>query len=197
MKFEKSSISSTVLKGRFEEHKEVKKKLLDLQKDAPGEPCVLLDDYHTDNISFTDWFHAGDLENRPWVKYFMPRFTPYWGEMAKELGFENLQINKLWFQRYNQESFHNWHTHASNYTGVYYLELPEGSGQTEFIDPTDLRTTWFNDAKEGDIIFFPCHLIHRGSIQQINKQKTIISWNLDFQTIRRDVLKVGATSSTK
>ncbi len=58
-----------------------------------------------------------------------------------------------------------------------------------------LKKTWFYEAEEGDVIFFPCHMIHRGCMQRAEEDKTIISWNLDFQTIRQDVLYLNAAHS--
>lgn len=192
MDFKKTKISSFMLHTKLAEHEELKPKLLELQKDAPGENCVLKDSYYTDNITWTDWPYSNDL-NRPWVKLFMEYFTPYWGEAAHELGYAQQKIKSVWFQRYNKNSFHNWHTHGRNYTGVYYLKMPEGSAKTEFVDLTDLKTVWTYEAKEGDVIFFPCYLIHRGCLQPIEEEKVIISWNLDFNTIRPDILKLGKT----
>ena len=188
--FTKTFINSAILKGKFKEHQKIKKELLSLQKDAPGKPSVLNDAYYKDNITFTDWFHGSNLK-RPWVKFFLQHFVPYWGSMATELGYGELRINKVWFQRYKKSSIHNWHVHGANYTGVYYLDFPKGSAATEFIDPKDNKTTFFNNIEEGDIIFFPCYVIHRSGLQDIDKQKTIISWNLDFVTVRKDLLHIS------
>tara|TARA_R100001509_G_scaffold76795_4_gene43045 strand:+ start:428 stop:1024 length:597 start_codon:yes stop_codon:yes gene_type:complete len=194
MNFKRTELTSMMLHTKLAEHKELKPQLLELQKDAPGENCKLDDEYYKDNISWTDWPYSADLE-RPWVKLFMKYFTPYWGEAARELGFAKMQVFKVWFQRYSQGGWHNWHTHGSNYTGVYYLNQPKGSAATEFVDMNSLKKTWFYEAEEGDVIFFPCHMIHRGCMQRAEEEKTIISWNLDFNTIRQDVLYLNAAHS--
>ena len=187
MNFDKKIISSLMLKGVFKEHSKIKKELLNLISKQPGESVSLNDNYYNDNISFTDWPTSENL-NLPWKKYFLNHFGYVFIEMAKNLGYKDLDIKKLWFQKYKKGGYHNWHTHASNYTGVYYLNLPEGSGLTEYIDPKDQKTIFTWEAKEGNVIFFPCYLIHRGVHQSIDKDKIIISWNLDFLTIRQDLL---------
>lgn len=188
MNWTKEYVNSIILKTKFKEQNKIKKQLMKLINDSPGEESKMVDDYYKDNITKHDFGTAGNLE-LPWKQFFMKHFTPYWGNAASTLGYEQLQINKLWFQQYEKNGYHNWHTHASNYTGVYYVDLPKGSAVTQFIDPKDNKV-FYHEAEEGDVIFFPCFLIHRGCQQPIKKSKTIISWNLDFLTIRRDLLYI-------
>jgi hypothetical protein len=183
MRFRKKRIDTFILKSRFEQHKIIKDNLIKLIKEAEGKNIVTKNDgYHNDNITKTDFCFADNLE-RPWVKELMKEFTAVFGNFCDEMSMLEMKLNKIWYQLYEKDSCHNWHTHAGNYSGVYYLNLPEGSAKTQFID-TNKLDVFEIDAKEGDVIFFPCYLIHRGAHQLIDKPKIIISWNLDFTKIK-------------
>mgnify|MGYP000533648355 CR=1 FL=1 len=41
--------------------------------------------------------------------------------------------------------------------------------------------------KEGDIIFFPSHLIHRAPALQKEETKIIVSWNLNISSIKKEI----------
>ena len=82
---------------------------------------------------------------------------------------------ELWFQQYLEGDTHGWHIHGDHFTGVYYLEFPEGCSQTEIVSPYNLTIKKI-DVVEGDFIVFPSHYIHRG-LPNTKKRKTIISYN--------------------
>jgi predicted 2-oxoglutarate/Fe(II)-dependent dioxygenase YbiX len=96
----------------------------------------------------------------------------------------------MWFQQYVINDKHGWHTHAENYTGVYYLEMPEEAPKTELIDQYNINKKITIDAKEGDIVIFPSFIIHRAPKVQSDTRKTIISFNLEFYLIDEDIFKV-------
>ena len=81
---------------------------------------------------------------------------------------------------------HPWHTHASNFTGVYYLEYPEGSPSTEVISPYTGEKHCLDMASEGDFIVFPSHWIHSSGIPMGEGRKTIISFNFDMDEPTRE-----------
>ena len=43
--------------------------------------------------------------------------------------------------------------------------------------------------KEGDMVFFPSFIIHRSPRKSNTKNKTIISWNIDFEYILPDMVR--------
>ena len=83
----------------------------------------------------------------------------------------------MWYQQYLEGDTHGWHIHGQHYTGVYYLEFPEGSSKTEICSPFSLNKKQI-DVKEGDFIVFPAHFIHRG-LPNKTMRKTIVSFNFD------------------
>ena len=95
------------------------------------------------------------------------------------MGYHGFDLKQIWYQQYLKGSNHPWHTHASNFTGVYYLEYPEGSPSTEVISPYTREKHCLDMASEGDFIVFPSHWIHRSPPNHTSNRKTIISYNLD------------------
>ena len=93
--------------------------------------------------------------------------------------------SQYWFQQYLQASSFGWHQHNGHFAFIYYVELPEMSECTEF-----LNYGHFN-LKEGDIIFFPTFLIHQSPKIISNQQKTIISANVNFVVDRKMIEKYG------
>ena len=68
---------------------------------------------------------------------------------------------------------------------VYYVELPEMSEATEFLNFGQV------DIKEGDVIFFPTFLCHRSPHIKSNQRKTIIATNLKFSVDREIIEDYG------
>ena len=106
---------------------------------------------------------------------------PYINELEEMYGLQLQKSGKYWFQQYLQASDFGWHQHNGHWAVVFYLELPEMTEATEFLNYGQL------DVKEGDVIFFPTFLVHRSPVIRSNKQKTIIATNLDF-TVNRDMI---------
>ena len=89
------------------------------------------------------------------------------------------QLQKPWYQQYYNGDTHSWHDHTggSSFSFIYYLELPEGTPGTEFLDPWSgcIHTP---EVKEGDLLVFPSFVLHRSPPNQSDKRKTIISVNV-------------------
>ena len=172
-------INSLILKDRFKFHEMIKNDLLQLINESSDEGFKKKDIYFNDDLSKTDWPLANNWE-REWGKRYKNLFVEQFKNFANALGYKDIQLSKLWYQQYGFKQTHGWHIHARNYTGAYYLELPQDAPYTEFIYPSNLNKGFTIEVKEGDIIFFPCYFMHRSKASLSKKTKTIISWNLDF-----------------
>jgi len=168
----------------FDGHTSIKEELLVLINNAKSESLVAKDDYYRDNISRLDWSYRNDFD-RNWVKKFLPLLHQNIDEMINQIGFENHTVLFLWFQQYLKNGTHGWHIHGDNYTGVYYLELPEGTPTTEYCNPLDIKETNKFDVREGDIILFPSFVVHRAIKNLSDKRKTIISFNINLGKVLR------------
>ena len=101
----------------IKESKIIKNKLLKYMEDMP------LNTY--EEVSKTDWGLSSDYK-RPYVKYFINILKPYMQKIVKKLNTKNWLMHNMWFQQYNKNSHHTWHTHPSvQFSSVYYLELPD------------------------------------------------------------------------
>ena len=95
-------------------------------------------------------------------------------------------------------SRNNIHTHPYNYlSGVYYLKVPQKSGNLVFLDPRPqaevLSPPKKKDAsihiahsvdyepKENSLIFFPSLLQHEVKINTSNKDRVILSFNINWR----------------
>ena len=118
------------------------------------------------------------MKPRPWTNFFLPLLNVHLIQSMHEFNQHQFDITQLWFQQYNTNSNHSWHTHGNNWTNVYYLDLPPDSPKTQFINPIDNSIQEFN-VSEGDILSFPSFIPHQAPTNLSNSTKTIISWNMD------------------
>jgi hypothetical protein len=126
-------------------------------------------------ISKTDW----EIKDRPYYEFLIYPLFEHMNTVFKELKYESFQISKLWFQQYTKGSNHGWHIHeGSQWTNVYYVELPNSEFGTELYDPL-LKKEMKPVVHEGYILTMPSYMIHRSPIMKGNLRKTIISFNCD------------------
>jgi len=181
-------LNTVALLDTLEFHKEIKSQLLSLIAETKSHTEFNRNKKFDDSISKLDWNSKSDL-NREWVKLIKPHLQNKFDYFAKNLNYESTLINHIWFQQYKINDSHGWHLHGENYTGVYYLEHPKGSPGTELIDQTDINKRIIVDANEGDVVIFPSFIIHRAPRVNTNIRKTIISFNIEFNSINHDIFK--------
>ena len=159
--------------------------LLEIEKTFGGKRDVRESYGANSRISKLDWDIAEDFE-RPWVKIFLPNFKISIAEMLSSMAYSaGMSLVKIWYQQYLEGNTHEWHIHGNHFTGVYYLEYSKGNGKTEICSPYSMRTVKLTP-KEGDIIIFPAHWIHR-ALPNNKKRKTIISFNFDLEMVDPDI----------
>ena len=173
----KIQIDDCICHSKIKEHLEIRNSILsEIEKSSDGD-LEQKDPFYTDSISKLDWNISDNLD-RPWLKIFLPVFIKNLQEVLDNLGYFKAVIKNVWYQQYLEGDTHGWHIHDDHFTGVYYLEFPEGCSQTEVASPYDLKAVKIN-ATEGDFIVFPSHYIHRG-LPNTKKRKTIISYNFSI-----------------
>ena len=172
----KSTLSPNIFVNKIADHNKHKSVLLKYFSQGGDK----IDD-GIDNITNTDWYNNGDL-NREWIHYFKDNvLNQIQDNLLNERSAVNLTLHNIWFQQYEQDNVHEWHTHGfTQYTNVYYVELPDTSLKTEILDEEDI------EVEEGDILSFPAYIFHRSKINKTNKRKTIISFNTSFDRINID-----------
>jgi len=172
----KQKLECAYIISKFEFHEDLKRSLLDLidrsNFDSPKNAIAEVD------ISRTDWKFSSDM-TRDWVQYLAEPLMRQLLPMYRELGFDGFKINEIWYQQYLKKSQHGWHTHSSNFTNVYYLELPKDSPKTKLVNGFNQSEVIELDVEEGDMVIFPSFIIHSAPPNLSDKRKTIISYNVD------------------
>ena len=159
-------VKDFIYKFKIEEHKDIKESLLDSIK-SMGKYSI---EAQGQKISNSDW-HLDNNIYRPYFDIIFPI-------IEKHINTLNLQVTRFWFQQYEKGDFHTSHAHAnSNYSSVYFLELPNTSMKTSFKDNIDI------EVEEGDYIVFPAHFPHESKENPYNKRKTSIVFNLSTNDI--------------
>ena len=120
-------------------------------------------------------------EYRPYAKLFTNLINPYHIALNEHLSIPfrkiNIDIDNLWFQQYNQNDTHAWHTHPkANFSNILYIEKPE-EVHTEFYCPITKKILYKPSITEGSILTFPGYLLHRSSLNKTDKTKTVIVFN--------------------
>ena len=172
----KIQIDDCICHSKIKNHNKIKDKILSEIDKCDDDNLSSVDSYYTDSISKLDWSKSSDTE-RPWVKIFVPEFCEDIKEIISSMCYYKISIKHMWYQQYLEGDTHGWHIHGQHYTGVYYLEFPEGCSKTEICSPFNLNKKQI-DVKEGDFIVFPAHFIHRG-LPNKTMRKTIVSFNFD------------------
>ena len=187
---EKIQIGTTALLKPFKFHDAIKENLMHLINNAYNDTVSLKSEYYGDKIHRLDWSKNLDYESRDWIKFIKPKLEEHFKECSNELNYQNCTVKGMWFQQYVKNNKHGWHIHGENYTGVYYLEMPKEAPKTELIDQYNINKKITIDAKEGDIVIFPSFIIHRAPKVQSDTRKTIVSFNLEFNLIDKNIFKV-------
>jgi hypothetical protein len=122
-------LNSICLINKFDKHSVYKKDLLNFFK-LENNSIDKKDDYFTDTIHKLDWHDSYNF-NRSWVKLIIKDLENYFENCLSVFNYEKVSIDNIWFQQYNQNGTHGWHTHGGNYTGVYYVEFDKECANTE------------------------------------------------------------------
>ena len=179
---------SFILKDKFEKHISIKQELTDLILNTKDKGWYNNEGNYNDRLLKTDWPLSSDFK-RVWVKFFIEDLSNQLNKFSNYLGYTDVIINKVWYQMYEKNNIHNWHIHADNFTGVYFLKMPEDdeNNYTEFLSPNNFNSSFKIRVKEGDVIFFPSHLIHRAPALRKDDTKIIISWNLNVSSVKEEI----------
>jgi len=165
-------IDTPIFKFRLAQHEELKSELLHLIEYSEAGK-----EEGQDSISRTDWRLDSERLYFQKLNIFL---EPYLENILfKEMYYSKFKIIGCWFQQYEKDDRHTWHTHLpSTWTGIYYLELPEDGPRTTLLSPLKDKIIT-PEVDEGDIILFPSIIKHCSLKNASNKRKTVISFNIE------------------
>jgi len=151
-------------------HEEHKKIIIELIKKIPQN--------RFDDVSHTDWNIPSSMQ-KDWQHYFNKNIYTYFEENFKSLVNVKVFIDNLWFQWYETNDKHDWHTHQkSHFTNIYYLNLPNKNTKTIVKDFNNFKNF---DVREGQILTFPSFWSHRSPPNNFKESKIIISFNTNLE----------------
>ena len=100
---------------------------------------------------------------------------------------KNLSIDDIWSVTYNKGDYHSPHNHGSlGLAGILYLDLPEGSSLTHYIQPwneieNDTTIYYPLNVTEGTIVVVPQFVQHFSPPHLAKKgKKRIVSFDMNF-----------------
>jgi uncharacterized protein YjlB len=160
---------SKIIKTKIKEHRRFKKELLDLINRMPNKSHQW--------ITKSDWSLPQNF-SRPYLDLFYKEVIPSsMQKMQNHFKAKRWFISRGWFQQYENNSYHQWHSHPrTNWANAYFLELPNSRFKTKI--KIDNKVIDY-DVKEGDLITFPAYLLHT-SEKNKDGRKTVIAFNSDF-----------------
>tara|TARA_B100000085_G_C18339477_1_gene429696 strand:+ start:102 stop:674 length:573 start_codon:yes stop_codon:yes gene_type:complete len=180
--------STNIWKVNVEEWKNVKNDILDL---IPN----ISDNYSSAGRSanqfkqykpfYTDYFDLDSEQLSEYRNKFLDLVSPYIKKFAKLTPKQRISsIRHVWCQKYGKLSHHRVHDHGSvGYSAVFYASVDESSGSgtyfiSSYIDEYGERPEFKIKVKEGDLVFFPSYLLHGSPLNESNKERIIISFNM-------------------
>ena len=137
--------------------------------------------YRTAEINYTDYF---DKNEKSYENEFLSLIRPYLDEFLKTSDYKFTRVDEIWCQRYKSNDYHPPHDHgAFGYSCVFYAKLDEDE------HPSTISLSPFQSIEgnhdvesivvaEGDLVIFPCNLMHMAPSHRSDKDRIIISFNL-------------------
>jgi hypothetical protein len=171
-------LKSYYIVTEINEHINNKMDILSLINSTKSNSITKDDDF----VTKTDWEFQN--EKKDYLEKFYTMIRPYMDKMTYELKCTEWNISNAWFQIYNKKSKHNWHLHNNtNYTNIYYLHLPISNLKTQLYDIRNEKVIDNIEVKEGQLLTFPAHIIHRSPENYSDEPKVIISFNSNFDKV--------------
>ena len=111
---------------------------------------------------------------------------------------KNIRIKEMWAIINKEGNFNVLHTHPNCYlSAAYYVKAPENCGRFQVEDPNIAKRHSYPEIlaknelnsevaginiSEGDLLIFPAYLPHKVKKNESNKDRIVISFNVDIKT---------------
>jgi hypothetical protein len=154
-----------------------KKKLIELYKQVEIE--------NKDNV-WTNYYKDSHILNQSVSEILKDEIV----EFHKFFGFIKSQISSSWFEKSLKNNSHRAHNHGSlGYSAVCFVEYDKTCHiPTNFVAPflnflDGMVLNYMPKIDEGSLIFFPSSIVHNTFANQSEKERIILSFNLDILQI--------------
>jgi len=150
--------------------------------------------------NFLGWHSKNfDLElEQP--RFFVNSISPQLNSVLTDMGWDikkqEVKITGMWAVINKKNSSNAMHIHSNNYiSSAYYVKAPKNCGNIVFYDPRFAatyrypkisRTNKLNSnivsfqPKEGMLVLFPSYLQHSVNLNKSNKERVVISFNINL-----------------
>jgi uncharacterized protein (TIGR02466 family) len=139
-------------------------------------------------------------KNNIWIyEYIMSHVKPALYSQLQLVEGTDFSIENFWINLSNTNSYNDYHSHLnSDYSGCLYIQIEEKSGSIQFNPNLNYNTDWMSflnedhknnfkiypsiqcNPKEGTILLFPSHLMHKVNANLSNKERISIAFNIKF-----------------
>ena len=176
-------------------HKEVNKKMFGFikslqKKDQLGINRSNLLGWHSNN------FDLKLKESRFFVDSISSQLNFVLTNMGWDIKNQEVKITGMWAIINKKNSSNAMHSHSNNYiSAAYYVKAPKNCGDIVFHDPRFAATYRYPkisktnklnsnivsfQPKEGMLVLFPSYLQHSVNLNQSNKERVVISFNINL-----------------
>ena len=143
-------------------------------------------------VDFNDKIASEKYENLTYSDYGMDKSYPKFVDMLEpylkifhDSVYKYQRIGGPWCQKQLAGDYHRTHDHGCiGYSAVFYAKInPDVHGGTDFISPFPypidggVQSRSFKTI-EGDLLFFPAHLLHSSTPHKSDEERIIFSFNL-------------------
>ena len=143
-------------------------------------------------VDFNDKIPSEKHDNLTYSDYGMGKSYPEFVDMLEpylkifhDTVFKYQKINGPWCQKQLSGDYHPTHDHGSvGYSAVFYAKMnPDVHSGTDFVSPFPypidggVQSRSFK-TNEGDLVFFPAHLLHSSIPHKSDEERIIFSFNL-------------------
>ena len=152
--------------------------------------------------NFLGWhskdFNLEDNEPRKFLQAIKSNLNQSILDMGWDTNKNEIKITSMWSIINSNKASNHRHIHANNYiSAAYYVKAPKDCGDIMFYDPRDskvirkpimakpnqLNSEVINiTPKEGLLVLFPSYLHHSVNINQSQKERIVISFNIDLRS---------------
>ena len=138
----------------------------------------------------TDFFlYRGASDPPPYALDMMKYIKPCIQQFKEDAGIADIpyELDGFWYELAEKGEWHGLHDHGTKgISAVFFVEMDEGQYPTEFKGEFG-EQTFSPPAKEGDLLFFPSWMKHRGGQNTIDKGRTIVSFNMKRKATQQDI----------
>ena len=134
-----------------------------------------------DDIEYTDFFEKKEKE---YEHAFLSLVKPYLDSFLEESEYKFSRVTEMWCQKYLSGDYHAPHDHGpQGYACVFYAKLDDKVHPgTMFFSPFQGvdggHSVQSFAVTEGDLVIFPCSLMHMAPPHHSEKDRIIIAFNL-------------------